>query len=328
MRKCVIIVMLLPIWVRSQNWNFYEIDSKVESVKVSSLDSLSQELGSFCKSDLEKVRAIFRWISVNIDYNVRPYSSRKRKETGLFYYEPDDGALLSLNERIATKVLNKGLAFCDGYSRLFKALCDRAGIKCEIIRGYARTNYGTGRFSVNHTWNAVYIDNAWQLLDVTWASGIISYGNEYIRQFNNFYFLTPPEQFIQDHYPEDPQWSLLPEMPVYKEFNQSPFRCSGFIKAGISFYFPLKGVIEVSAGDTVRFELKARVPIRNFFIADGPVPDTLNLQQPLYTLNGDMLSVKYVIQPGSNEWLYIFCNDELALQYKLNFKRDVGVRNR
>ena len=88
--------------------------------------------------------------------------------------------------------------------------------------------------------------------------------NEYIRQYNDFYFLTPPDEFIRDHYPEDLQWTLLKDPPVYREFAQSPFRYSGYVKAGVSSYFPAKGVIDVSVGDTVLIELKARKEISNF----------------------------------------------------------------
>ena len=184
-------------------------------------------MASLGKTDREKVRAIFRWITEHIDYNVMPFGQRKNI-TRQFYEEPDDStvALPPLNERVAAKVLNKGVAFCEGYSRLFKTLCDHAGIKAEIIYGYARTN-NNRRFAVNHTWNSVYIDSSWYLLDVTWASGVVCYGNEYIRQYNDFYFLTPPSEFIRDHYPEDLQWTLLNDPPVYREYGQSPFRYSG-----------------------------------------------------------------------------------------------------
>ena len=254
------ILIFLPLRFYSQvgQTNFYKIDSKVESIPVAKSDTLAKQLASLGNTDLEKVRAIFRWITEHIDYNVRPIG-RSKKIHHLFYEEPDDSAaaLPPLNERVAAKVLYKGVAFCEGYSRLFKTLCDHAGIKAEIIYGYARTNTNR-RFGVNHTWNAVYIDSTWHLLDVTWASGVVSLCNEYIRQYNDFYFLTPPGEFIRDHYPEDPQWTLLSNPPVYREYNQSPFRYSGYIKAGINSYFPAKGVIDAAIGDTITIELKVR----------------------------------------------------------------------
>ena len=279
MKFFLVILFFLPLRFYSQvgQSNFYAIDNKVGSISVAKADTLAKQLASLGKTDREKVRAIFRWITEHIDYNVMPFGQRK-KIPRQFYNEPDDSnvALPPLNERIAAKILNTGVAFCEGYSRLFKTLCDHAGIKAEIIYGYARTN-SNRKFAVNHTWNSVYIDSSWYLLDVTWASGVVSYGNEYIRQYNDFYFLTPPAEFIRDHYPEDPQWTLLKDPPVYREFAQSPFRYSGYIKAGVSSYFPAKGVIEVAVGDTIAIELKARKEISNFFVSESPVLDTAQL---------------------------------------------------
>jgi len=308
--------------------NFYSIDSKVGSIPVAKADTLAKQLASLGKTDREKVRAIFRWITEHIDYNVMPFGQRK-KIPRQFYKEPDDSnaALPPLNERIAAKVLNTGVAFCDGYSRLFKTLCDHAGIKAEVIYGYARTN-NNRRFAVNHTWNSVYIDSSWYLLDVTWASGVVSYGNEYIRQYNDFYFLTQPDEFIRDHYPEDLQWTLLNDPPVYREFGQSPFRYSGYIKAGVSSYFPARGVIDVAVGDTIAIELNARKEIRNFFVSESSMPDTAQITKfsPVNT-NGEKLVFKYNITTVTGEWLYVFCNEELALRYKLNVKKEVVKAN-
>ena len=276
MKIVLIIFLFIPVCFYSQQRqdNFYDIDNKVESISSANTDSLAKQLAALGNTDREKVRAIFRWITQNIDYNVRPIG-RSKKTPVLFYEEPDDSTapLPPLNERVARKVLYKGVALCEGYSRLFKTLCDHAGIKSEIIYGYARTNTSR-RFGVNHAWNAVSIDGTWYLLDVTWASGVVSFANEYIRQFNNFYFLTPPEEFIRDHYPEDPQWTLLSNPPVYREYSQSPFRYSGYLKAGISNHYPVKGVIDVAVGDSIYIGIKSRREVRNYFVSASPVLDT------------------------------------------------------
>ena len=330
MKFFLFILIFLPLRFYSQvgQNNFYIIDNKVESIPSAKTDTLAKQLASLGKSDREKVRAIFRWITEHIDYNVMPFS-RSKKITSPFYKEPDDStvALPPLNERIATKVLNTGVAFCEGYSRLFKTLCDHAGIKAEIIYGYARTNTNR-RFAVNHTWNSVYIDNTWYLLDVTWASGFVTYGNEYIRRYNDLYFLTPPDEFIRDHYPEDPQWTLLKDPPVYREYSQSPFRYSGYLKAGVSSYFPAKGVIEVAVGDTILIELKSRKDVRNFFVSESPVLDTTQIAEfsPVNT-SGEKLVFKYNITTTTGEWLYVFCNEELALRYKLNVRKEIVKAN-
>lgn len=330
MKIILTIFLFFPLcfYAQQKQTNFYYIDSKVESISFAKADTLAKQLAALGKTDLEKVRAIFRWITDHIDYNVRIFN-RNKTTPGLFYEEPDDSAaaLPSLNERVAAKVLYKKIAFCDGYARLFKTLCDHAGIKAEVIHGYSRTNTAR-RFAVNHTWNAVYIDSSWHLLDVTWASGFVTYANEYIRRYNDFYFLTPPGEFINDHYPEDPLWTLMSAPPLYREFNQSPFRHSGFIKAGINSFFPAKGILDVALGDTLTIELKARKQIRNIFVAESPVPDTSRfIIIPLLSNTNEKVSFKYNITPATGEWLYVFCNDELALRYKLNIKKSTAANN-
>jgi hypothetical protein len=328
--KIVLIIFLfIPVCFYSQQRqdNFYDIDNKVESISSANTDSLAKQLAALGNTDREKVRAIFRWITQNIDYNVRPIG-RSKKTPVLFYEEPDDSTapLPPLNERVARKVLYKGVALCEGYSRLFKTLCDHAGIKSEIIYGYARTNTSR-RFGVNHAWNAVSIDGTWYLLDVTWASGVVSFANEYIRQFNNFYFLTPPEEFIRDHYPEDPQWTLLSNPPVYREYSQSPFRYSGYLKAGISNHYPAKGVIDVAVGDSIYIGIKSRREVRNYFVSASPVLDTTKVITLRPDTSGEKFSFKYYVTPASGEWLYVFCNDELAMRYKLNIKSNIALNN-
>ena len=322
MKIALTILLFFPLFTYSQRDNFYNIDHKVTSIPFAKADSLAKQLAALGNTDREKVRAIFRWITEHIDYNVVRYS-RQKINTKLFYEEPEDSnaALPSLNERVATKVLYKKVAFCDGYSRLFKTLCDHAGIKAEVIFGYGRNNTSK-RFGVNHTWNAVYIDSSWHLLDVTWASGFVTYSNAFIRNFNESYFLTPPHEFIRDHYPADLQWTLLSEPPVLREFNQGPFRYSGYMKAGISDHYPSKGIIEVAAGDSILIEFKTKSEIRNFYVSDIPVFDSANVVTVAPTFAKEKFSFKYPITPATGEWLYVFCNDEPALRYRLNVKKE------
>jgi hypothetical protein len=64
----------------------------------------------------------------------------------------------------------------------------------------------------------VFVENKWQPLDVTWASGYIdNSGKEFEGLFNDVHFITPPHEFINTHIPEDPQWQLL-NYPVTIQF--------------------------------------------------------------------------------------------------------------
>lgn len=305
--------------------NFYKIDAKVESIPFMELDSLARALGSIGQTEMEKVRAMFRWITLNIDYSIRS-QNRNRNSTNEIYEKTEDSLspLPALDERIARKVLARRKAFCDGYSRLFKTLCEHAGIRSEIISGFARTNYRQNiKFGVNHIWNAVLVDNKWYLLDVTWASGFVSYTNNFIRSFNEYYFLTRPEDFIKDHYPDNLEWTLLNEPPVYREFRQSPFRYPGFVKSGVYNFYPLKGIIEVNLGDTVYFEInsirsKGDIIISGIPLTDSALINTVQNQIPF----SEKLTGYYIASSFDDEWLYVYCGEELIMRYKLNLRKD------
>ena len=295
--------------------------------------SLSKQLTVDYKTDREKVTSIFRWITENISYNIRPYYSSNRKYSNELIDEDDDTAALKpLSERVAIDVLNKRVAFCDGYARLFKTLCDYAGIKSEIITGYANGNMGRSmyKFGSNHRWNAVYLDSSWQLLDATWASGHLTLStNDFIQSYNNRYFLTPARDFIQDHYPEDLQWALLPEPPEKSEFRQTPFKAHAFLKNNVISYSPSPGILEAFAGDTLRFEIETFGEKKNLLVLDTAFVDsaaiataTADIFKNTSVVSGNKIKYRYIVPSSTDKWLTIIMNDEVVMRYKLNIRRN------
>jgi|GEM_PF-328821 len=313
------------------NTGFAAIDAYVQTVSYTKDPrKLSFELTKNYTDDLYKTRAIFRWITENIAYNTIIYQKRSRHySSSRTFEEPDDTSMIlkPLNERVAEGVLKRKIAVCDGYARLFKVLCDYAGIRSEIIFGYARTQWnrvGTKFFS-NHTWNAVYLNNAWHLLDVTWASGYINFSDDFVKNLNEDYFLSAPQRFIQDHYPESLEWTLLTKPPTLQEFRYSPFRNQAYIKFKIQSYKPAQGIIETAIGDTIRFELEATDPEKKLYLSAHPFIEfgVLPLIHPFYQpepfseSKGRKLLSQYVVRMPA-EWLYVVYNDQIILRYKLN----------
>lgn len=298
-------------------------------------DSLARQLTANYKTDREKVTSIFRWITENISYNIRPSYNAARNVSAaeqLIDEDDDTSALKPLSERVAIDVLNKRIAFCDGYARLFKTLCDYAGIKSEIITGYADGNMGRRglRFRSNHRWNAVYLDSSWQLLDATWASGHLTYStNDFIQSYNNYYFLTPAKDFARDHYPEDLQWTLLPEPPYLSEFRYSPFKTHGFSKNYIRSYYPESGVIEASPGDTLRFELETLGEKNNMMVLDTAFVDSATVAtaaadifKNTAVIAGNKAKYTYIVSSAADKWLTVVMNDEVIMRYKLNIRKN------
>ena len=173
------------------------------------------------------------------------------------------------------------------------------------------------------------IDNKWELLDVTWASGYISWQRDhFIRDFDENYFLSAPEKFIEEHYPDDIRWTLMADPPLFSEFRYSPYKQKSFIKYSISSFSSAKGIIEVSEGDTLRFELESSNPARDRQIYADFFPDTSAyrttnsvLLQPT-TVSNNKTIYSYCVTSSEVEWLYLLYNDDVVLRYRLQKKKE------
>jgi len=156
-----------------------------------SASSLAAYLTRPARDDREKARAIFRWIAHYISY---------------------DRALLG-KPADPESVLKQRRAVCTGYAVLFKALAEASGLEAEIVEGHSKdAGYQVGRTAgttPNHAWNAVKIDGQWRLLDCCWGAGRFDGSGRFVRRFTDHYFLTPPERFAADHFPENARWQLL-----------------------------------------------------------------------------------------------------------------------
>jgi transglutaminase/protease-like cytokinesis protein 3 len=314
--------------------------SQVNSVSMTSVDEVTSHegLAKFItikdSTDKQRVLSIFKWITDNIAYNVKSFQSNNNRYDYLLDEDDDDdtsSVLKPLDERVANIVLKRRTAVCDGYARLFKTLCNDVGIPCEVITGYARgsMNRVGVQFRCNHKWNAVFVDSAWHLVDATWASGYIDYRNEFEREYNPYYFFTKPEDFLIDHYPEDIKWTLLPDLPVVKEFYNTPFKTAAFSRNYIQSFKPESGVIEAAVGDSIVFELQNNRPKKSLWVVDIPYADSnaitvmecCGISKPENIINGNKISYTYKVKSDKVEWLNVIYDDELIMRYKLNIKK-------
>ena len=192
------------------------------------------------QTELAKARSIFVWMAYNITYDMKGFEANLLPD-----YRPK-------------AVLNSKIAVCEGYARLFHELCNEAGLRSEIIRGYSK-GYGYSEGDIfqvtNHAWNAVYLDNQWRLIDVTWAA-LKSNNSRTSRPFNDQYFLAPPEEFIQNHLPEIPAWQLL-SSPISKdEFESNSIAVTN---GDFNYLDSLSVLLKMNPGKkAIAYQLKAR----------------------------------------------------------------------
>lgn len=346
MKPFLLLVFLLKcclLFAQTKTTPFSVIDKRVRLIHSNNPDTLAKLLTKNYISNAEKARSIFRWITENIAYDTKGYHNTKGAYEGLWELSLSSGnpdVKKDYNDRIVRKVLNEKKAVCDGYSRLFKALCDYSGIKCEIISGYIRWASDPIGVMTNrtHSWNAVFIDGSWKLIDVAWASG---YSNEEVTKFtkhyDDFFFFTNPVEFFNDHYPTENKWSLLPNTPSLDQFYSFPFYYPEFYRFKVISVKPTAGHINVTQKNrSVQIELVTREKNKNIYIYESPfiqnTNDTLNLDslseeelaksdEPKYKVDNDRITYPYEIKSDKTEKLNIVYNDKLILSYGVRFTK-------
>lgn len=213
-----------------------------------SIDSLAAYLVQPAKNDFEKTRAIYRWITQNVAYDFSAYLTGNYGSTR------------------ATDVLVSRSSICQGYSALFEALARSAGLQVVTISGWAKGySYTAGDQIVgatNHAWNAVKINGEWYLIDSTWGAGSIIQ-QRFVREFDESYFFTPPEQFIYNHLPEDSKWQLLSTPFSKSDYSALPYIHSDFFKYGLKLGSNTRSIVSAKGSLSMTFP----VPIDTYLMA-------------------------------------------------------------
>jgi hypothetical protein len=200
--------------------------------KFKSIDELVAFITSNADNDFEKAQGVYYWIANNVRYDVKKFLKDKPSN-----YEPD-------------KVFTKKLAVCAGYSNLFRELCLRLNLPCEMVSGYSKGyTYVSGKplGEADHAWNAVKIDSGWALVDVTWGSGYIKKGlfrKKFKRKVTEKYFNVAAGDLVIDHLPEVPMWQLLNYPVSVKTFSSTEEKIKNFLAHPKAPYFNYRDSIK------------------------------------------------------------------------------------
>jgi transglutaminase/protease-like cytokinesis protein 3 len=146
-------------------------------------------------------------------------------------------------------VLKSKLAVCEGYSNLFKKICDELQIECEIVHGFGR-GVGTSPFAgdtptnSNHAWNIVTINNENYLVDCTWDSGYMD-GRVSKQEYTTDWLFLNSEQFLYSHFPENQNQQLMEKSLSSGEFLKLPFYKPKFFEVVEEIDFNLLAINQV-----------------------------------------------------------------------------------
>jgi Transglutaminase-like domain len=344
--------LLFPVIAFSQEGalRFSSVDSFAATVKYrGNLSSLTQELVTPYSTQLFKTRVIFKWITDNISYDCRDYNKHgyKGKEAKPFKCKDDEDCKAKVENwerEYIDRVVRKKKAVCQGYAMLFKRMCDIAGLKAEIIPGYTRSEYyqvGTSG-ALDHAWNSILIDSNYYLLDATWAAGGCAKDEDgkllyFVKNFSEYYWLTPSSDFVRNHFPENPIWTLIPGYTKEK-FAANPYYEPGKLEY-LKLQTPNLGIINAKKGDTIRFKFDYMVDFKELQINSNIFRnpdiwvtekisrrktvrklDTFAVKQQQYIPfrhEGHFYEFEYVVTDNALYYLDILCNKDRIMRFNV-----------
>jgi transglutaminase superfamily protein len=334
------------------NHDFTKVDSIAISIKLhhDNYFKLVHDLTDRFGSDTDKVRAIFRWIADNITYDYKTFNQQEGADP-VFECKNNNNCSaeeIAYNTQLIHQILKKKKAVSNGYALLFKTFCTIAGIKSDVVTGYVKTkSYQIGTsLPADHAWNIVKLDTNWYCLDVTWAAGYDSSDDEtdelvsWTKKFTPFFFCTPYDKFIRDHFQEFAEELKFMDSKNSKEdFFNFPFFYSVEALNNIEQLKPFTGMLKAKVGDTLVFSIKYKKPFGHFqlnsniqrspslyeetgkgknktYVID---PDAM-MHQLYYPFErkGDMIIVKYIITTSSIYYIDFLFDYKPAVRYRLS----------
>lgn len=114
------------------------------------------------------------------------------------------------HSNIAYGPLFEGFATCNGYTDLMFLFLEKLGVQSLKV---AKTPLQDKDFD-GHVWNALYIENKWLHLDLTWDDPVSTDGKDYLQ--HNYYLLTTaelkevdkPKEIIDHQFPTNIYYEL------------------------------------------------------------------------------------------------------------------------
>lgn len=242
--------------------NYVLVDSIVDTYpkNISTLDNLAEYIRKDFKGDDEKARAIFRWITTNISFDVELAKKMNYKSLIVFSYFSEKEKEIKEKKFKSDLVKETFLTrktVCHGYSVLIEYLCGKLDLEAKIIIGTLKSDpseIGVFPNEFNYAWNVVKINDEWKFIDATLGAGSISSNTGLFKfDYNDGYFFTDPERFFLNHYPLDEKWLLVSK--TKNDFAQAPFIFGNYFKYGYKIIGPISGIHSKKNGNFI-FSLK------------------------------------------------------------------------
>jgi transglutaminase/protease-like cytokinesis protein 3 len=275
---------------------------------------ISARINKDFQTPVDRARAIYTWVALNIEYSAKGQLARPRRYTNRSKIETQQ---IAFHDKLARHTLKNRKAVCEGYAVLFWKICQLSGIESVVVTGTAKTtNSDIGTNSgANHAWNAIKINDQWHLVDVTWGSGYFhTRSKTYRNEFNDLYFMTPPELFFLRHFPNDTQWLLTDKNA--SDFLKLPLYHEQYLQSAIEIEAPQTGIIQATAGAEIVFNLIVPEPLKLSYAYHNDRYST----EIKYDLENGKANFTVPVLAATTSYLTIYYTSKALVTYKIETK--------
>ncbi len=270
MRFAILLLVFFSVASNGQGSGFDAIDfMKADSIaalykgeSLKNLPVLIHKLTANLPTDVEKFRAIYTWVSTNIENDYSSYLTTKKKRKKL---ANNREAFLEWNTSFTPTVFKRLIkdrkTACTGYAYLIREMALLTGLNCKIVNGYGRTAtlFLDKNSAPNHSWNTIELNGKWYLCDATWSAGRVILeedGPRFQEDYFDGYFLADPNLFAKNHFALEINSSLLSDPPTFEEFIAGPIVYKEAFKTAIIPITPNNMHLEVLKTETIHFSLQ------------------------------------------------------------------------
>lgn len=224
---------LSDVWPWPDN-NLHPAVVSLPTEKETDIQSVARYIAEQESDRYRRIKALHDYVADRISYDTNALRTR------------------SFPAQDAETVFQTRKSVCAGYANLLFALGEAIGEEIVIVSGDAR-GQDSGLSGVGHAWNAARINDKWYLLDATWDSGYVN-DYKYTKQYRTDYLFPPPQIIIITHFPDNPDWQLLPEPISRGEFLRQPWIKPPFFAEGMKLIEPQRSQTDVTKLATIKIE--------------------------------------------------------------------------
>lgn len=299
-----------------------EVIDKVETYPSSFrlYEQLSNQIIDDFDSDYDRAAAIYTWMATYIRYDTKVFFSGRVQRSANYTYRNEAEKIRKekeLRDELALNTLKKRKAVCQGYSELYRLLCQACGVRCEVVSGYSRTSFsdiGKVRSEPDHAWNAIWVDGKWLFVDATWGAGHVNYEKkQFIAAFTPAYFAVNPAMFSYNHFPEESEWNFT-ELTL-KSFSEQPIIYHTFFGKGIELLSPTAGEIKKNRKGVIKIEF--RTDVDGQYTYHYAFHDMKYMKEAEIQKNGEFVTLSIDAGNRRSSYLDIIIDGETVMTYKL-----------